>query len=155
MEQLAKVNRNAERYSFQPHILVIDDDESILDLIQDILSLDYFVSTASDAQKGLEMLGQDRFDLLILDLGLPGVSGIDLIRYLRMQEKYANLPILVLSAYMELASRLADLTVDDVLAKPFALAQLERQVAKLVRRDTDPVHYQDPAPALQAFGSAC
>ncbi len=133
MAQLEKMNRNGERISSKPRILIIDDDETILELVKDILSFDYIVTTANQGQQGLALLNREHFDLLILDLGLPGISGIDIIQQLRGKDGQAQLPILVLSAYTELAHRLEGLKVEAALSKPFSLARFERTVAELLR----------------------
>jgi two-component system OmpR family response regulator len=151
MEHLAEANQYSGRYPFRPRILVIDDDESILDLLQDILSSDYSITTASNAQKGQERLGREHFDLVIVDLGLPGMSGMDLIQRLRAEPSYAKLPILVVSAYTELAQRLDGLQVDGVLSKPFSLSELERQVAELVWRGTSSSENREPGRNLAGY----
>ncbi len=112
--------------------MVIDDDEGIQSLVQDALSSDYSISTAPDAEQGLDQLTREPFDLLILDLGLPGLGGVHVIRQLRELESHARLPILVISAYTELRRHVEGLDVDAVLAKPFSLRQLEHLVCKLL-----------------------
>ncbi len=116
----------------QPRILVIDDDESILNLVEDALSFDYSVSTANDGSRGLDLLVCEPFDLLILDLGLPELDGVEIIRRLREHTDRKRMPILVVSAYTELRRHVSDLDVDGVLSKPFSLRELERQVSELV-----------------------
>ena len=120
------------------HILVVDDDEGILDLIRDVLSSAYVVRTAPDGYRALELLEAEHFDLLIVDLGLPGVSGMDLIRLYRGQEIGRSLPILGLSAYPELRERVAGLGVDGILAKRFMLGELEGEVQDLLDPETGP-----------------
>ncbi len=122
----------------KPRILVLDDDDTILELVQDILSSDYDVVASSSAADGLKQLKEEHFDLLILDLGLPGLSGIDTIRQIR-QDQESRLPILVVSAYTELRRLVSGLQVDGILAKPFSLAQLETRVAELLNGRTTPV----------------
>ncbi len=117
-----------------PRILVVDDDETILELVQDVLSEDYKVTAANNAAEALELLAADHFDLLILDLGIPGLSGIDAIQKIRQEQRKTSVPILVVSAYNELRRLVGDLQVDAVLAKPFALSQLELRVAELLGR---------------------
>ncbi len=155
MEKLLKADQKSGRYSSLPHILVIDDDDSILDLVQDILSFDYSISTANNAQKGLELLKREHFDLLIVDLGLPGMSGTDLIQHLRAQPAYAKLPILVISAYTELAHRLEGLQVNAALSKPFSLSQLEHKVAELVRPVKSSTGHQGQSPISREYSLAC
>ncbi len=116
-------------------ILVVDDDKSILDLIADLLSTDHDVTTAGDAARALEHLASNSFDLLILDLGLPGMSGVDLIQQIRTHELERRTPILVLSAYLELREKLSGAEVDAFLPKPFGVLELEQKVSRLLRAD--------------------
>ncbi|MGE5141691.1 MAG: response regulator [Rudaea sp.] len=115
-------------------ILVIDDDETILELVKDVLSPEYEIRTSGDATRGLERLEKEPFDLLVLDLGLPGLSGIDAILRIRGEERHSNLPILVVSAYTDLARLVGDSQVQSVLAKPFSIQRLEERVAGLLKR---------------------
>ncbi len=129
-EQMHSGN-GVDRSGNKPRILVLDDDDTILELVQDILSSEYEVIASSSAADGLKRLQQEHFDLLILDLGLPGLSGIDTIREIRESQE-SRLPILVVSAYTELRRLVSGLQVDSVLAKPFSLAQLETRVSELI-----------------------
>ncbi len=122
-----------------PRILIIDDDESILELVQDVLSVDYDVVAASSASEGLDLLKEKRFDLLILDLGIPGLSGADAIRRVREENKN-RIPILVVSAYTELRRLVSGLAVDGILAKPFSLSQLEARVAEMTGKTAPSDH---------------
>ena len=134
MYEFDRKNSLKEQITGCPRILVVDDDPNIVELIQDVLATDYNVSSSSNAYQGLELLQKEQFDLLILDLGLPGLSGMDLLDELRRQKRYKDLPVLVVSAYTELRRRVGDLHVDGVLSKPFSLSQLENQVEALLQR---------------------
>ncbi len=129
---MSSANGRDKTGHFRPRILVLDDDDTILELVQDILSSNYDIVANSSAADGLKQLADEHFDLLILDLGLPGLSGIDTIRQIR-QDQNSQLPILVVSAYTELRRLVAGLQVDGILAKPFSLTQLETRVAELIR----------------------
>lgn len=113
-------------------ILVIDDDEAILELLQDALSSDYDIATAHDALEGVELMMSEHLDLLIIDLGMPVLNGVELIQKIRASSPFANIPILVLSAYPELRDRLRGSEVQTVMAKPFSIEQLNRTVAGLI-----------------------
>lgn len=117
----------------QPRILVIDDDETILDLLSDALSPEYQVATAHDALEGVELMMSEHFDLLIIDLGMPVLDGVELIQKIRANSPFDKIPILVLSAYPELRTRLLGSEVQAVIPKPFSIEQLNRTVANITR----------------------
>jgi two-component system KDP operon response regulator KdpE len=119
---------------FQPHILVIDDDETILELVKETLSSDYQISAAHDSLEGVEMLLSERFDLLIIDLGMPVLDGVELIQKIRANSPFQNIPILVLSAYPELRTRIGSSDVQAIMAKPFSIDELSRTVADTISR---------------------
>jgi DNA-binding response OmpR family regulator len=124
--------RQEGQVAVQHRILVIDDDETILELLQDALSPEYHVATAHDALEGVELMMDGRFELLIIDLGMPVLNGVDLIEKIRAHSPFAKVPILVLSAYPELRDRLRGSDVQAVLPKPFSIEQLNRTVANII-----------------------
>lgn len=80
------------------HILVVDDEEDIRFLLRKILEkADYSVSEAENAQKALEKLFQDKFDLLLLDVMMPDIDGVELSRKIRENEKLKKIPIVMLT----------------------------------------------------------
>ncbi|MGB7265159.1 MAG: response regulator, partial [Terracidiphilus sp.] len=79
-------------------ILVVDDEASIRESLEVLLSLEnYAVKTASDGEEGLRRLDQDTFDLILLDLALPGQSGLELLP--QFKERHPELPIIMITAY--------------------------------------------------------
>ncbi len=105
----------------RPHVLVIDDDSSVLDLIADMLDPYYQVEVISDPFAGLSSLEKEEYDVLILDLGIPELDGIEIIRQIRSRPRLKDLPVIVMSAYTGIAKRLNDLQVQAVIHKPFHL----------------------------------
>lgn len=109
-----------------PHLLVVDDDTRIRNLLKQFLSSNGFrvtvAGTAAEARRKLEGLD---FDLLILDVMMPGKSGVDLTKSLRLDK---NVPILMLTALSETDSRIVGLEAgaDDYLPKPFDPRELIR-----------------------------
>jgi DNA-binding NtrC family response regulator len=86
------------RVAGDPRILIIDDEEAIRESLDTLLTLEGFsVSTAVDGPSGMELLSRNEFDLLLLDLALPGQSGIDLLP--RIVEMHPNLPVIMITAY--------------------------------------------------------
>ncbi len=115
-------------------ILVIDDDESVLELITDVLATEYDVEAVTDPFAGLARLEREHFDALIVDLGMPELDGIELIRRVRSRPATHALPILAISAFDQLRERLSTVDVDVVISKPFSLPRLEQAVAQLVHQ---------------------
>jgi two-component system phosphate regulon response regulator OmpR len=117
-----------------PHLLVVDDDRGIRGLLSRFLFTEgYRVTTAetvADARAKLEGL---RFDLLILDVMMPGETGFDLARELRAS---SSVPIIMLTARDEAKSRIEGLTIgaDDYVAKPFEPKELSLRIASILRR---------------------
>lgn len=95
---------------------------------------DWVVEWSSDGSLAYKRLGVESFDVLILDLGLPGIDGMTLIRKIREKEIYT--PILILTARDSLAQRVQtlELGADDFLAKPFSIEELKARLNALVRR---------------------
>ncbi len=119
------------------HILVIDDDPVICDLLADILAVHYDVSTECDPRAGLENIDCNVLDLLIIDLNMPMLNGEEIIPQIRAQSSCRRLPIIVLSAYNDAPRRVAGLDVQAVMSKPFVLEKFIHTVESLLPpRDT-------------------
>jgi two-component system, OmpR family, response regulator PrrA len=116
-------------------ILVVDDDDAIRDAVERGLALHGFlVFGAPDAEAATTSIARSRPDLVVLDIGLPGISGIELCRRLRAID--VDVPILMLSARDQVGDRVDGLQAgaDDYLVKPFALDELVARVQALLRR---------------------
>ena len=120
-----------------PHLLVIDDDHEIRDLLTRFMEKNGFRITAvRDAREARRAWTRGAFQLVVLDLMLPGESGLDLARWLRDQE---DVPIVMLSAMGEDTDRIIglELGADDYIAKPFNPRELMARIRAVMRRATD------------------
>ncbi|MDB5571275.1 MAG: DNA-binding response regulator [Hyphomicrobiales bacterium] len=116
------------------HVLVVDDDRRIRDLLSRYLAQQgYRVTTAGDAREARGKLKGVEFDILILDVMMPGESGFDFATWLRTE---SDAPILMLTARADPADRVRGLEagVDDYLAKPFEPKELSLRIASILRR---------------------
>src|SRR5271165_5246589 len=132
-----------------PHLLLVDDDRRIRDLLSRfLLSEGYRVSTATGASDARAKLLGLHFDLLILDVMMPGETGFELARFIRQS---SSVPIVMLTARHEPEARIEGLQIgaDDYVAKPFEPRELALRINNILRRAAPP-----PPAALEqvAFG---
>jgi two-component system alkaline phosphatase synthesis response regulator PhoP len=129
----------------QPYILIVDDDPDILEGILTILeTLPYRLATARDGKKCLELIQQEPPDLLILDLLMPRMDGWGVIREMRSEPRYANIPIMILTTVIEDASRRRyeletgmAMDVQEYVQKPVKPGELVNLVEKLLKSNRD------------------
>ena len=121
-------------------ILIVDDEPSVREVAQRYLERDgYTVTTAATGTEGWQMIdgagngGKDKFDLVVLDVMLPGVDGFDILKRVRAN---SDLPIIMLSARTEELDRVAGLErgADDYVPKPFTPRELVSRVKAVLRR---------------------
>jgi two-component system, OmpR family, phosphate regulon response regulator OmpR len=135
--------------SSEPHLLVVDDDARLRELLRRYLTDQGFrVTTAGDAAEARARLASIAFDLLVLDVMMPGESGLDLTRSLRRD---GRLPILLLTAMAEPEDRINGLEhgADDYLAKPFEPRELVLRIRNILQRVPQPA----PPVAEVRFGA--
>jgi len=128
--------QSASSYS-ENHLLVVDDDEEIRSLLKTYLEKNgYKVSTAAEGQAMWRILNKQSIDLIVLDLMLPGVDGMDLCRDIRSQSKT---PIIMLTARGDEMDRILGLEMgaDDYMAKPFSARELLARIKVVLRRVHD------------------
>jgi len=118
----------------EPHLLVVDDDPRLLELLRRYLSDNGFrVTTAADAREARANLASFAFDLVVLDVMMPGESGLDLTRALRRERE---VPVLLLTARAEPEDRIHGLEqgADDFVAKPFEPRELVLRIRNILQR---------------------
>jgi two-component system, OmpR family, copper resistance phosphate regulon response regulator CusR len=116
-------------------ILVIEDDRPLASFIRKGLEAEHYaVDTSHDGEEALYMLQETEYDLAILDLGLPKLDGLSLLRLIRPQKP--NVPVLVLTGRSRIEERVEtlDTGADDCLNKPFSFTELSARVRALLRR---------------------
>ncbi len=120
--------------NFEAHILVVDDDEGIRSLVKKYLNeKKYLVSTADNAENASEKIKIIKFDLIILDIMMPGKSGID---FLKENKENINTPIILLTAKGEPNERIEGLEMgaDDYLPKPFEPKELDLRIKNIINK---------------------
>ena len=135
-------------------ILVVEDEPDIRKLVQYNLAQEHFkVLEAEDGEQALKIVQRDKPNLLILDLMLPGLSGIELCRILRDRSDTAKLPILMLTAKAGETDRVLGLEMgaDDYLTKPFSPRELVARVRAILRRAASAAE-TEPLPAYDRGG---
>lgn len=135
MTELATPERLRARLADDaPHLLLVDDDRRIRDLLSRFLANEgYRVTTAKSAADARAKLLGLHFDLLILDVMMPGETGFDLARFIRAS---SAVPIIMLTARHEAESRIEGLQIgaDDYVAKPFEPRELVLRIANILKR---------------------
>ena len=119
---------------FEAHILVVDDDDGIRDLVKQYLNQNNFlVSTANSAEDAVEKIQVIKFDLIILDIMMPGKSGLD---FLKEYKKDINTPVILLTAKGESIERVEGLEMgaDDYLPKPFEPRELDLRIRNIINK---------------------
>jgi phosphate regulon transcriptional regulator PhoB len=122
------------------NILVVDDEADLVELVSYNLKKEGFlVDSASDGEKALTKIRKGTYDLLILDLMLPGIQGMELCRILRNDPKTSVLPIIMLTAKGEEVDKILGLEMgaDDYMAKPFSPRELIARVKAVLRRSKE------------------
>ncbi|MCC7159546.1 MAG: response regulator transcription factor [Ignavibacteria bacterium] len=118
-------------------ILVVDDEKDILELIDYNLTKNgYRVKTASSGEEALDLVKDNDYDLIILDLMLPGVDGFDITKIIKADKQKANIPIVMVTAKADEADKVAGLEIgaDHYVTKPFSPRELLAIVKATLRR---------------------
>tara|TARA_Y100001933_G_C18964725_1_gene549768 strand:+ start:966 stop:1682 length:717 start_codon:yes stop_codon:yes gene_type:complete len=120
--------------NYKKHLLIVDDDERIRTLIKKYLEKNnYMISTAKNAEHSKKLMKIFKFDLLVIDVMMPGESGISLTKKIRKKE---TIPILLLTALSEVKERILGLEsgADDYLVKPFEPRELVLRIQSIIKR---------------------
>lgn len=131
-EEKDELENNAENFS----ILVVEDNEELKAFLKNILSESYTVITASNGEEGLQRAVNDLPDLIISDVMMPVMDGLEMIGQIKENKNICHIPIIVLSAKASLDDRIAGLEqgIDDYITKPFSATYLKTRIASLLRQ---------------------
>ena len=117
------------------HLLVVEDERALCEtIVRSLRRLAYSVDCCYDGEKALELIGVEKYDLILLDLNMPGKDGMAVLRTLRQTDRETK--VLILSARSEVEDKVEglDAGANDYLAKPFHLAELEARIRSLTLR---------------------
>lgn len=135
---MTEIKSTSPNFSWQPHVLVVDDDQRIRDLVSRYLrAQDFVVMTAADAADAREVLKFFTFDVLVVDIMMPGETGLTFTKSLQGQY---DVPVLLLTALGEAEDRITGLEhgADDYLTKPFEPRELVLRLQAIIRRTATP-----------------
>lgn len=122
------------------HILVVEDEEDIAELVRYNLTAEgYRVRCAGSGEDAIRLIRSEPFDLVVLDIMLPGINGIDVAGKLKADPKTQNIPIILLTAKSEEADIVSGLALaDDYVTKPFSPKILCARISAVLRRKSEP-----------------
>lgn len=151
MEAPYQIPTNQPEVHLGASILVVEDETTIQELIALNLSqAGHEPLLAADAHEAMESVRESLPDLVLVDWMLPGLSGVDLVRRLRANERTQNIPIIMLTARADEADKLMGLEsgADDYITKPFSIRELHARIKAVLRRRApqmteDPVRFKD------------
>ena len=149
-EETEATETNAETPDERKTVLVVDDNAEILKYLSEALNEDFHVLTAANGTKAIEVLGSDNVDLVISDVMMPDMDGVQLCRAIKRNLRTSHIPVLLLSAKADIADRLDGLKVgaDDYIPKPFLMDELQAKVRNLMRtRENIIRHYSQSTAA--------
>ena len=131
-EEKEEQERNSDNFS----ILVVEDNEELKAFLRNILSENYTVITASNGEEGLQRAADNLPDLIISDVMMPVMDGLEMVRLIKENNNICHIPIIVLSAKASLDDRIAGLEqgIDDYITKPFSATYLKTRIASLLRQ---------------------
>ena len=115
-------------------ILVVDDDDAIRDTLYDLFSEDHLCHVAATAERALEWLAKDVYDVVLTDISMPGLSGVELLSLVRQNQPQT--PVIIISGIQDEdhARGMIKLGAFDYLLKPFRLEDVEQSVARAIEQ---------------------
>lgn len=132
---IEKENMKEDPDSSKPTIMVVDDNSEILKYLGNTLQPDYNVVLAANGAKAIELLTTEKIDLILTDVMMPDVDGVQLCRAVKRNLRTSHIPVIMLSAKSDLANQMDGMNVgaDDYIAKPFPLDLLKAKIRNQLR----------------------
>jgi len=130
----------------KPHILVVDDEPDLVELVEYNLKREHFqVTTTADGESALELARKELPDLILLDLMLPGIDGLEVCRQLKSEGRTSHIPIIMLTAKADEADAVIGLAqgADDYVRKPFGIRELVARVSARIRASESALDQED------------
>lgn len=120
----------------QPTLLIVEDNCELSDLLRDMLATEYHILTASNGVEGLQLAREALPDLILTDVMMPEMDGLEMVRAIKENHELCHLPIIVLSAKSSLDDRINGLEygIDDYITKPFVASYLKVRIRALMER---------------------
>ena len=136
------------------NILVIEDEPDILEVIKfNLVKESYLVKNSNDGERGLSLARDKKFDLILLDLMLPGIHGLDVCRILKTDNRTSAVPIIIISALGQEADIVKGLETgaDDYITKPFSSNILVARVNAVIRRNSNGKFGKDDSVSVEGI----
>jgi DNA-binding response OmpR family regulator len=115
-----------------PKVLIVDDDADIVMMLVQVLQDEGYAVRAAVGEEALALAADDQPDVILLDIMMPGMDGVEVCRRLRANPKSARAPVIAMSASHRLRERASQMDVDGLLAKPFDLDELLANIERLL-----------------------
>ncbi|MFK8055113.1 MAG: PleD family two-component system response regulator [Saprospiraceae bacterium] len=138
-------------------VLIVDDSPVMRTLLTEVLRKNYTIKSTSDGIEALEFLLQaEPVDALILDLSMPRMGGVDLLKRVRSMAAFVSLPVLVLSGHYESLSRIAAIEAgaNDFMTKPFNPLELKLRLSRLLPQERQSVQQSGYASVIKMMRSS-
>jgi CheY-like chemotaxis protein len=116
-----------------PKVLIVDDDADIVTMLVQVLQDEHYEVRAASGEEALAIASADPPDVILLDIMMPGMDGVEVCRRLRANPRTASIPVIAMSASHRLRERASEMDVNGLLAKPFDLDELLANIERLVK----------------------
>ena len=130
----------SKKETAQQKILIVDDETDIVSTVQYRLkSCDYDVIVDNNGQEGLEKAMQEKPDIILLDINMPVMNGLEMLERLRNYPELKNTPVIMVTAYSDSddINKAADFGISNYVTKPFNFAELTEEISKALQGNTD------------------